>query len=178
MFAALRQRLARRWFGDGMAGAVGLSLVGWAWRKAAEAVRHEPELLDVSTLKAGETYTITTRPAPSRRERKLAKKTAAARSKVAKATRTTRAQRSTARALAKAQRKVAKATSGSATHIEQSQRAGRLEQRYDALVAHTARQQRLIDTLTTLQAELQAEQDAHLARARKKASAPRRRTWR
>jgi hypothetical protein len=57
-------------------------------------------------------------------------------------------------------------------------RAVKLEQRFDVLVAHTARQQRLIDTLTTLEAELQAEQDAHLAQARKKAPAPRRRVWR
>ena len=178
MFAALRQRLARRWFGDGMAGAVGMSLVGWAWKKAAEAVRHEPELLDVSTLKAGETYTIITRPAPSRRERRLAKKASAAQSKVDKATRTTRAQRGTARALSRAQKKATKAKPGSASHLEQTQRAAKLEQRYEALVAHTARQQRLIATLTELQAELQAEQDAHLVKARKKAPGPRRRIWR
>jgi hypothetical protein len=154
-----------------------LSLAGWAWRKLAEGVRHDPELLDVSTLKPGETYTITTRPAPSRRERKLAKKTGAAQAKVDKATRTTRSQRGTARALDRARRKAAKATTGSAAHMEQTQRAAKLETRYDVLVAHTERQQRLIDTLTTLQAELQAEQDARLVKARKKAPHPRRRVW-
>jgi predicted lipid-binding transport protein (Tim44 family) len=178
MFAALRQRLLRRWFGEGMAGAVGLSLAGWAWRKLADGVRHEPELLDVSTLKAGETYTITTRPAPSRRERKIAKKTRAAQIKVDKATRTTRAQRSTARSLSRAQRKAGKAKDGSAAKLQQIQRATVLEQRYQVLAAHTARQQRLIDTLTTLEAELRAEQEARLAEARKKVPGPRRRVWR
>jgi len=178
MFAALRQRLFRRWFGEGMAGAVGLSVAGWAWRKLADGVRHEPELLDISTLKAGETYTITTRPAPSRRERKLAKETEVAQAKVDKATRTTRAQRSTARSLTRARRKAHKAKDGSAARIQQTQRAAVLEERYGALVAHTARQQRLIDTFTTLEAELRAEQDARLAEARKKVPGPRRRVWR
>jgi hypothetical protein len=178
MFASLRRKLTQRLFGEGLAGAVGLSVAGWTWRKLVEGVRHEPELLDVSTLKAGETYTITTRPAPSRREAKLAKKTKSAQAKVDKATRTTRAQRSTARALSRAQRKATKAKVGSAAQLQQAQRAVTLEQRYETLVSHTARQQRLIDTLSTLQAELQAEQDAHLAKARQKVPAPRRKIWR
>jgi predicted lipid-binding transport protein (Tim44 family) len=177
MVAVLRQRLARRWFGEGMAGAVAMSVAGYAWRKLSEGVRRDPELLDVSTLKPGETYTISTRPAPSRRERKLAKKTGTARAKVQKATRTTRAQRGTARALDRAQRKAGRAQVGSVAHMEQSQRADKLEQRYQLLVAHTARQQRLIDSLATLEAELQAEQDARLAKARRKAPRPRRRVW-
>ena len=177
MFAVLRQRLARRWFGDGVAGAMALSLATWAGGKLAEGIRHEPELLDVSHLKPGETYTILTRPAPTPRERQLMKKRAAAQAKLARATRSTRAQRRTARAIARAIRKADKARAGSAAWHEHTLRAELLEQRYDTLSAHTPRQQRLIDTLEGIQSELQAEQDAHLAKARKKVRPPRRRIW-
>ncbi len=177
MFAALRQRLIQRWFGDGLAGAMFLALGGWAWRQFREGLRHEPELLDVSTLKPGETYTITTRPAPSRRERKIAKRADAARTKAERATRTTRAQRKTGRALERARRKAGKAKPGSVAQTEQSARVSVLEQRAAALGAYTAKQQRLVDNLATLEAELRAEQDARLAAARKHVPPARRRTW-
>ncbi|MCC6225268.1 MAG: hypothetical protein IT195_02525 [Microthrixaceae bacterium] len=133
MVPLLRDRLVSRWLGGGFTGALGAGVIGWGLRKLREGLRREPELLDVSKLVPGETYTITTKPAPRRRERKLAQR------------------------VVKAERK--------------ARRAGRV-------TTPTPRGQRRLAELDSARSNLQAAQDASLAKARRKAPPTRRRTFR
>jgi len=71
MASIIRTRVLSRVFGEGVGGVVSVALASWAIDKVREGIGSDPELLDVSQLKAGETYTIVTRPAPTRAERKL-----------------------------------------------------------------------------------------------------------
>lgn len=87
MPSLIRQRILSRWLGDGLSGALGASLIGWGVGKIREGLRRQPEVLDVSRLVPGETYTIVTLPPPRRRERKLAKRVKRAERKAGRALR-------------------------------------------------------------------------------------------
>ncbi len=102
MASIIRTRVLSRVFGEGVTGVVGVAVASWAIDKVREGIGSDPELLDISQLKAGETYTIVTRPAPSRRERKLATDYAKLAKASASATRLTGPQRKAEKAATKA----------------------------------------------------------------------------
>ena len=109
----LLRRVLVRLYGDGLA--------GWAASIVAErsiaalraSTQKEPELLDVSRLRPGETYLVTTRPAPRRKERQLAAASEKAHARLEKAERPSRKLRRTSRRLRIAKRRLARTRAGS-----------------------------------------------------------------
>src|SRR3954452_21187285 len=114
MTAVIRTKILQRYFGEGVTGFVATAGATWGLAKLREGFGVDDEVIDVSRLRIGETYSIVTRPAPTRAERKLAVKSARASERAHKATRPTGAEKRTARALERAQYKAAKAPEGSA----------------------------------------------------------------
>src|SRR3954452_24822175 len=114
MTAVIRTKILQRYFGEGVTGFVATAGATWGLAKLREGFGVDDEVIDVSRLRVGETYSIVTRPAPTRAERRLAVKSARASSKAHKATRPTSSDRRLARSLERAQKKVAKAPEGSA----------------------------------------------------------------
>jgi hypothetical protein len=177
MAGVVRTQVLRRVFGSGATGAIGAGVASWALDRLSEGIRHDAELLDVSKLRVGETYTVATRPAPTRRERKLASRLDAAERRVRAATKPTGPQRRAARALERAQRKAAKARPGSPKAERLGAEADALEARYRQVSRRTPKQARVIAERDAVRAQYEAEQAKSLAAARRSARPPRRRTW-
>jgi hypothetical protein len=177
MAAVIRTRIARRFFGEGMGGVVASSLVSWGLAKLGEGLRHEEEVLDVSKLRVGETYTIVTRPAPTREERKLAVRSAKADEKARKAERPTAAQRRTARSLERAQRKANRTKPHTRRGERRRRQANELEVRYRREAERTPRQRELRARADAAQAAYEAARGHSLERSRRKARPERRRVW-
>jgi len=78
MAGLIRAKALQRIFGDGFSGLAGAAVVGWGLDKLSDGLRSRPETLDLAHLKPGETYTISTRPAPDRRTRRATHKAVAA----------------------------------------------------------------------------------------------------
>ena len=178
MAGVLRTQLLRRVFGDGPGGVAGAAVASWGLSKVAEGIRRDEQVLDVSKLRVGETYTIVTRPAPTRRERKLAKRARRADRKATAATKPHRAQRRTAARLEKVQRRAAKADPTSTRGAKLAAAERDLEMRYQRLSAHTPKQRQLLARREAWVSALEAERAASLAKARRKARPPRRKVWR
>jgi hypothetical protein len=174
----VRTQLLRRVFGTGATGTIGAGVASWAIDRLSDGIRHDDELLDVSKLRVGETYTIVTRPAPTRRERKLARRLDAAERRVRAATKPTGPERRAARALERAQRRAGKARPDSAKALRLHQEADQLEARYRRASRRTPRQLRVIAERDAVRAEYEAERARALADARRRARPPRRRVWR
>jgi hypothetical protein len=173
----VRTQVLRRLFGSGATGAIGAGVASWALDRLSEGIRHDAEVLDVSKLRVGETYTVVTRPAPTRRERKLASRLDAAERKVRAATKPTGPQRRAARALERAQRRAAKARPGTAKAERLQVEADELESRYRRVSRRTPRQLRVIAERDAVRARFEAERSKALAAARRSTRPPRRRTW-
>ena len=178
MTAVIRTRALRRVFGDGFSGMVASSLVTWGITKLGEGLRHDDEVIDVSNLRVGETYTVVTRPAPTRAERKLAVKAAKASERAHKATRPSGDERRTARSLERVQKKLAKVRVDSSKAAKLRAESAKLEARYAKATARTPKQQAFVAKAEAAQREYEAAREASLAKARRKARPPRKRVWR
>ena len=178
MREVIRTRILRRWFGDGFGGFIATSIATWAFAQLREGISKKDEVIDVSQLRVGETYTVMTRPPPTRAERKLAVKSAKASERMHKATRPTSSERRTARELEKVQRKLAKAPAGSSKAARLRSESGRIEARYAKATAHTPRQRAYVEKAEAAQLAYEEARAASLAKARRKARPPRRRVWR
>jgi hypothetical protein len=173
----VRTQVLRRLFGGGTTGAIGAGLASWGLDRLSEGIRHDAEVLDVSKLRVGETYTVVTRPAPTRRERKLASRLDAAERRVRAATKPTGPQRRAARALERAQRRAGRARPGSPKAERLQAEADALEARYRRMTRRTPKQARVIAERDAVRARYDAERATALAAARRSARPPRRRTW-
>jgi hypothetical protein len=176
--AVIRTRLLRRTFGDGFGGVVASAVVTWGVKKLREGLAPGDEVIDVSTLRVGETYSIVTRPAPSRSERKLAAKSAKASRLAHKATRPGAGERRTARDIERVQRKLARATAGSRKARRLQAESAKLEARYARATARTPRQRAYVARAEEAQLAYETAREASLHKARRKARAPRKRVWR
>jgi hypothetical protein len=173
-----RTQILRRVFGGGTTGAIGAAVASWAVDHLSDGIRHRDELLDISTLRVGETYTVVTRPAPTRRERKLASRLETAERRARAATKPTGPQRRAARSLVRAQRRGAMARPDSPKALRLQAEADTLEDRYRRIARRTPRQLRVIAERDAVRAQYESERARALAAARRSARPPRRRTWR
>lgn len=176
MWVRLRQQLLNRVFGQGAGGFLAATAAGWLVDQYRD--NRAPERLDTARLEPGETYLVTTRPAFSRAERKLARRRTATQHQLAKITRPTRRQRRTARRLAATQKKVERQPPGSSRRARNERMAAELGARFDALTAPSPKQRRAEQQLATLDArlvELRAEALARAAKGRRRP--PRTRTF-
>jgi hypothetical protein len=97
---ALQTRLVARVFGGGTSGLIGASLLSWVVAKLRDGRQPASELIDLAQLEPGETYTITTRPAPNRKVRKALAAEADAERRLRRATRRRRSSRRPTRQVA------------------------------------------------------------------------------
>ncbi len=178
MFAMARRRLLSRWLGDGMTGVIGASVLGWGLRKLRDGLRRDAEVLDVSKLVPGEQYTVVTRPAPTRRERKLERKSVRADRRAAKATAPTRRQRHSAAELRRAERRVRRVDPNSARGRRRNEQLALRRAAHESSLALTPKQQRLVARRDDALNALVAAREASLTRAKRKVPPPRRRTFR
>lgn len=168
MASIVRTRVLSRVFGEGVTGVVGVAVASWAIDKVREGIGSDPELLDISQLKAGETYTIVTRPAPSRRERKLAIDHAKLTKASAKAVRLSGSQRKAGRAATKAVDRAAKlvAKNPESSKAQSAQQvAARLVARSERLNTPSKKAVALNAQLTKVSNELADLQSASMDRA-------------
>lgn len=96
MASVVRNRLLGRVLGGGIDGMVALAVVD-ALMERVRASRNDGDILIRARLEPGETYLVTTRPAPDRKERRLLSARSAAEAKLARAERPTRRRRRAAR---------------------------------------------------------------------------------
>lgn len=178
MAAIIRQRVLSRWLGDGFAGALGAGILGWGFRKLRDGIRREPQVLDVAKLVAGERYTVVTRPAPNRRERRLERRFDRSDRRARRATAPTRRQRRSAARLARTERRVEKADPTTPKGRRLATERARRRARHEAITTPTPKQRRAVARRDRLEADLRTTRDAALARARRRAPSPRQRTFR
>ena len=163
-------------FGGGVAGFAASAAIGWAVDQLRSA--NDPVTLEVSSLRPGEQYVVSTRPPMRRAERKLDTKRRATKRKLDAATAPTGRVRRTAKKLARAQRLAAKRTEGTAKQLSAERRAERLGRRFDRLTAPTRRTVRLQRQLDAYETVLSAERARALAPTQRKRRRPRSRTYR
>ena len=175
MLRRLRQLALDRAFGTGAGGFLAGAALNWFVDQVRAA--KQPEHLDTAHLVPGETYLVSTRPAPKRAERRDGKRLAKARKALASETAPDRATRRTARKLAPPHRKAAKAKPGSKKQAARAVEAQTLGVRFDRLTAPTAQQRKLearVAELTLAMGRHRAEAVAATAKDHR----PRTRTFR
>lgn len=165
MAAIIRTKILTKVFGGGAGGVIGAAAVSFAMKQLRQ--RDEPEVLDVSKLVPGESYSVVTRPAPTRKVRKLEKKAAKVESRLAAELAPTRQQRRAERELKVATRKAAKAKADTRRYRKWATRAAAASQRRAALAAPTSRQRKLERRAAALEVAVAAKKAAQLEKSRK-----------
>ncbi|NLA34060.1 MAG: hypothetical protein GX868_00030 [Actinobacteria bacterium] len=163
-------------FGGGLAGFAASAAIGWGVDQLRKA--NDPISLEVSSLRPGEQYIVSTRPPMARAERTLDAKRRAAQRKLDNATAPSAKVRKTAKKLARQQRLAAKRAAGSAGQLKAEAKAERLGQRFDRLTAPTRRTVRLQRQIAAYDAVLSVERAKALAPTQRKRRRPRTRTYR
>ena len=172
----LRTAALDKVFGGGVGGFVAATALSWGIEQLKK--RNDPVTLEVSSLRPGEQYVVTTRPAMQRPERKLTKKRDAASRKLDALTAPSRSTIRTAKKLAKAQRQTARRSEGTPRFERSERRVERYGTKFDAKTVPSrkvAALQRKVDAYDVVLAEQRA---AALARTAKSRRRPRKRTYR
>ena len=178
MLRVFRERALNKAFGTGVTGAIGVSIVEWGIKRVSAAFDDDGEVLDVSRLIPGETYEITTRPAPDRAERKLAARVERLDRQAARITTPTRSRRKVAKKVDKARTAAERAAGNTAKQARILGELAGLEARCATLSTPTARQQKILDERDRRSAELRAREAAAIEAARRHARSPRRQVFR
>jgi len=173
MAAVIRARILTKVLGGGPAGLAGAAALRWGWEKLRED--REEEVLAISRLKPGETYTVVTRPAPTRKERKLAERSLDLHERLDKASRPKRAQRKADRAYRRAERKALRAKPGSAREAKWARRARGIAAWQATLASPSKRQRALERKVGAVDSRLVEVRAAALGKARKGTRRTRRR---
>ncbi len=177
-FPGIRQRVIARLYGDGFGAMVAAGVIDRAITQLRHAVRKEPETIDVSKLVPGESYIVSTRPAPTRKERKLERDALAAHLKLEKALRPSRSTRRLERQLAKNAVTATTAEVGSKRWAKAVAQIQVQEPAVEARLRPSAKARRLRAKAALVDAQLDRRRSAALLKARKKARPPRSRVYR
>lgn len=168
-------------FGDGFGADLAARGIVYLGDEVRDALDRDDLPVTTVKLQPGETYSVIARPAPTRRERKLASTDKAARARLHKASKPTRAQLRAARKLERAQKRLDRATPGSRRWRRRRAKERRLGERFDRLIAPSKKQSKRRQAAESAAAELRAERAANFDRARsklsKKARRPSRRVY-
>jgi hypothetical protein len=168
-------RRAIRWvYGEGFAAFVAAAIADRAISEVRRSTRKEPEMLDVSRLRPGETYLVTTRPAPTRRERRLERRSERTHERLALAERPSRKLREAERELNRAQRRLDRSKAGSRKERKATAEVLQRSAVVSRLRTPSKKVVRLRLRATALDGALVARQEREIARARKSARPPRR----
>jgi hypothetical protein len=170
-------RLLMRLYGDGLAGWAAAIVADRSIAALRGSTRKEPELLDVSRLRAGESYVVTTRPAPRRKEQQLLVASAKAHARLDKAERPSRRLRKAERRLRKAERRLARTRSGSRRERKAAGIVLGLSKQVDGLKVPSRKVRKRRAEVAAIDRELATRQDKVMARAHKRARPLRRRQF-
>ena len=176
MAGVIRRQVLDRVFGSGASGVVGAAMVGWLIDQLKE--RNDPELLDTAHLVPGETYTISTRPAPTRAERKVEQRVAASSRKLDKVTPSPKATKSASKKVQRAAQRLDRATPGTRKAAKRAVQLDHSAATLAKLTTPSAKQLKLQAALDLHVAELARRRDEALSAARKKHQRPVRREFR
>jgi hypothetical protein len=167
-----------RLYGDGVAGWAASTVADRSMAALLASARKEPELLDVSRLRPGESYVVTTRPAPRRKERKLVAASAKAHARLEKAERPARKLRKTERRLRVAERRLARTRSGSRRERKGTAVVLELAKEVEALKVPSRKVNKLRSRVASVDGALALTRDKVMAKAQKGARPARRRLFR
>ena len=174
----LLRRVLVRLYGDGLAGWAAAIVAERSIAALRASTQKEPELLDVSRLRPGETYLVTTRPAPRRKERQLAAASEKAHARLEKAERPSRKLRRTSRRLRIAKRRLARTRAGSRRERKATAVVLQLANHVDALEVPSKKVKRLRAEVASIDQALAGQQEKVMAKAQKGARPGRRRQFR
>lgn len=159
-------KLLAQLFGEGFGADIAGRGVVYLADGARSALRKDEERLTRTRLRPGDTYTVVTRPRPTRRERKLATATRAVEQRYRHASRPSRSQFRAASKLSKTQRRLGQARPGSRRHARLERRERRRGDRFDHVMRPTRKQLKLARAVTALESQLAVERERNLATVR------------
>jgi len=166
----LRDRVIGLAFGNTAQGLLGATMVVWALDKANEAKRGVT--LDVAHVRPGETYTVTTRPAPGRKERKAEKRALELQRQLRRVEVSPRKVRAAEREVSAAARKLEKTHPGTRSAARRRKALAAGEQRLGALTTPSRKEARMRAELEVHLAEIDRRRSAALANARSRPRRP------
>ena len=134
--------------------------------EARKAVERDEVPVSKVRIRPGETYTVVARPAPTRRERKLAARQASLRDADRRMGRATRRQRHVARQLRSSQRRLDRRRPGTRRHAAAAAREAVRGARFDRVMAPSRKQVDVRDRLDAVTVELDDLRAERLARIR------------
>jgi hypothetical protein len=142
--------------GDGLAAEIAGRASAYLVDEARKAVDRDEIPVTSVRLQPGERFTVVARPAPTRRERQLAKRKAALQAQQRRNGAPTRRQRRAARKLRAAQRRLDRRKVGTRRHARAAAREATLGARFDRVTAPTRKQVAVDAELARVSAELDA----------------------
>lgn len=175
MVDSLRSRALVTLFGGGLGGTAAQAAVEWLSKEVAAALGRTPEVLDVSRLEPGETYTVTVRPPLTAAERTARARREKLSRKLGDSTRPGRSTLRTARKLAKTQRRLDRRRLTRRTRARLERRERALGERFDRVTALSPKQERMAGEIARLDADIEQLRAASLESVRRR---PRRRSTR
>lgn len=160
--------LISRAVGDGLGAEVAGRASVYLVDEARKAVDREEVPVTQVRLRPGETYTVLARPAPTRRERQLARRKAALSARNREMDRPTRRQRRAARRLRSSQRRLDHRRVGTARHARAAAREAQRGARFDRVMEPTRRHVEVRRELEQVSDELDAVRRTRFGAARRK----------
>jgi len=147
-------KLVSKALGDGFAADVTGRASAYLVDEARKAVDRDEIPVSKVRLRPGESYTVIARPAPTRRERKLAARQAALREADRRLGRATRRQRRVARRLRSSQRHLDHRRPGTRRHATAAAREAVRGARFDRVMAPSRKQIEVRESLESVTSEL------------------------
>ena len=154
--------------GDGLGAEVAGRASVYLVDEARKAVDRDEVPVSQVRLRPGETYTVLARPAPTRRERQLARRKAALADRTREMERPTRRQRRAARRLRSSQRRLDRRRVGTARHARAAAREARRGASFDRVMEPGRRLVAVRQELDQVSHELDAVRSARFGAARRK----------
>lgn len=150
-------------FGDGFGAELAGRGTAFLASEVGRAVRRDDERVTKVRLKPGETYTVIARPAPTRRERKLASEQSALLRSYQSLTRPSRSQVRLARKLARAQRRLDRTREGSRRFVKRSRIEEQLGTEFDRKMRPSKKELKVADRLDSVSRELDSLRSRQMA---------------
>lgn len=168
----LAERGLRRFLGDSSSAWVATTLLTWTAGRLGEAFRDRPETVARLDLRPGERFSVSARPALTRRERKLLDEREELARRVDRALRPRRRQRRVAKELRAAERRLARRRSGSRRHRKASVEVSALSDELERVSRPRRGARGLQKRLDLLDRELDAERGRIMRKTRRKKRPP------
>ncbi|MGB6059956.1 MAG: hypothetical protein WBF71_16995 [Microthrixaceae bacterium] len=162
-------------FGDGFAADLAGRGTAFLAAGAGKAIRRDDERVTRVRLSQGETYTVIARPAPSRRERKLASEQSSLLRSYRSLTRPSRSQVRVAKKLARTQRRLARTNEGSKRFLRRTAAEERLGLEFDRKMRPSKKELKVAERLDKVSNELDSLRATQMAKTTSKRKRRRRR---